>query len=85
MEYDFAFHNSHITQYRSPFGAIPIGTKVNLKILTDKGVDACLNIINFKDKESAIRMNWEGDSGGRTLFSTKLDTSEYLGVNKYFF
>ena len=85
MEYDFAFHNSHITQYRSPFGAIPIGTKVNLKILTDKGVDAYLNIINFEDKESAIRMNWEGDSGGRTLFSVKLDTSEYLGVNKYFF
>ena len=85
MEYDFAFHNSHITQYRSPFGAVPIGTKINIKILADRGVEAYLNIVNFNDKKSAIKMIWEGDSGGRTLFSTILDTLSFSGANKYYF
>ena len=85
MEYDFAFHNSHINLYRSPFGAIPVGTKVNIKILVDKGTEAYLNFIDFYDKERIIKMNWEGDNANRTLFSTKLDTSDFLGTNKYFF
>lgn len=85
MEYDFAFHNSHITQYRSPFGAVPIGTKIDIKILADRGTEAYLNIINFNDKKSEIKMTWEGDSGSRTLFSTRLDTLSFLGANKYYF
>jgi pullulanase len=85
MEYYFAFHNSHIDQYRSPFGAVPAGTKVNLKVLAEKGVEAYLNLINFTGEESIVKMNWEGDSGNRALFSTKLDTSSLIGMNRYYF
>ncbi|MDS0528485.1 glycoside hydrolase family 13 protein [Clostridium sp. SHJSY1] len=85
MEYDFAFHNSHKDQYRSPFGAVPIGTKINLKILVDKGVEVYLNLINFSGEKSFIKMNWEGDSGNRALFSTRLDTSRLIGMNRYYF
>ncbi len=85
MEYDFAFHNSHVIQYRSPFGAVPVGTEVNIKILVDKGVEAFINIINFSGKRKYLKMNWEGDSGNRTLFSVKIDTSNLWGLNKYYF
>ncbi|MBD7913457.1 MULTISPECIES: glycoside hydrolase family 13 protein [Clostridium] len=85
MEYCFAFHNSHINQYRSPFGAVAVGTNVNLKILVDKGVEAYLNLINFIGEESVVKMSWEGDSGNRTLFSTKLDTLNLIGMNRYYF
>ncbi len=85
MEYNFAFHNSHVSQYRSPFGAVPIGTEVNIKILVDKGVDVFINIINFSGKTKYLKMNWEGDSGNRALFSVKIDTSNLWGLNKYYF
>ncbi|SFU73756.1 pullulanase [Clostridium sp. DSM 8431] len=85
MEHDFAFHNSHVSQYRSPFGAVPVGTEINIKILVDKGVDAFINIINFSGKKKYLKMNWEGDSGNRTLFSVKIDTSNIWGLNKYYF
>ena len=85
MEHDFAFHNSHVIQYRSPFGAVPIGTEVNIKILVDKGVEAFVNIVNFSGKTKYLRMNWEGDSGNRTLFSVKIDTSNLWGLNYYYF
>ena len=85
MEYDFAFHNSHIREYRSPFGAVPIGSKIKLKILTNIGADAYLKVIDFYDKEKEIKMNWEGNSGNRSLFSAILDTSNLLGMNKYYF
>lgn len=85
MEHDFAFHNSHVIQYRSPFGAVPVGTEVNIKILVDKGVEAFINIINFSGKRKYLKMNWEGDSGNRTLFSVKIDTSNLWGLNKYYF
>ena len=75
MEHNFAFHNSHVSQYRNPFGAVPIGTEVNIKILVDKGVDVFINIINFSGKRKYLKMNWEGDSGTRALFSVKIDTS----------
>ena len=85
MEHDFAFHNSRVIQYRSPFGAVPVGTEVNIKILADKGVEAFINIINFSGKRKYLKMNWEGDSGNRTLFSVKIDTSNLWGLNKYYF
>ena len=85
MEHDFAFHNSRVIQYRSPFGAVPVGTEVNIKILVDKGVEAFINIINFSGKRKYLKMNWEGDSGNRTLFSVKIDTSNLWGLNKYYF
>ena len=85
MEHNFAFHNSHVSQYRNPFGAVPIGTEVNIKILVDKGVDVFINIINFSGKRKYLKMNWEGDSGTRALFSVKIDTSNLWGLNKYYF
>lgn len=85
MERDFAFHNSHVIQYRSPFGAVPVGTEVNIKILVDRGVEAYINIVNFSGKTKYLKMNWEGDSGNRTLFSVKIDTSSLWGLNNYYF
>lgn len=85
MEYDFAFHNSHVNQYRSPFGAVSIGTKVTLKILVEKGVEAYLHFINLNDEISVIKMTWEGDNENRALFSVQIDTVGLLGINRYFF
>lgn len=85
MEHNFAFHNSHVSQYRTPFGAVSVGTEVNIKILVDKGVDVFINIINFSGKSKYLKMNWEGDSGNRALFSVKIDTSSLWGLNKYYF
>ncbi|MGG7179452.1 glycoside hydrolase family 13 protein [Clostridium paraputrificum] len=85
MEQDFAFHNSHIREYRSPFGAVPVRTKVNIKILVNKGVEVYLKVIGFEDEERLIKMNWEGNSGNRALFSAQIDTSELLGMNRYYF
>ncbi len=85
MEHCFAFHNSHIIQYREPFGAVSVGTKVIVRLLVDIGSEVFLNILYFDDTEKVIKMSWEGDSGNRRLFSAKIDTSNHVGLIRYYF
>ncbi|MBE6049796.1 MAG: glycoside hydrolase family 13 protein [Clostridium sp.] len=85
MEHFFAFHNSHVIQYREPFGAVPVGTKVIIKLLVDRGAEVFLNILYFDDSKKVVKMSWEGDSGNRTLFSAKIDTTNHVGIIRYYF
>lgn len=85
MIYDFAFHNSHKNEYRYPFGAVPVGTKINIKLLTERDMNVVLNIISFTGLESSIGMRYEGQSGNRALYSVEIDTADSTGLINYYF
>lgn len=85
MDYDFAFHNSHIAEYREPFGAVELGTSVKLSLKTYNDSEVYLNLIDFNDKEVRIRMNLEINNGESSKFSINVKTDNLLGMNRYYF
>ena len=80
-----AFHNSHITEYREPFGAVERGTNVKLSIRTYNDAEVYLNLIDFYDKQIVIRMDLEINNGEASKFSTVIQTDNLLGMNRYYF
>ena len=80
-----AFHNSHVTEYRQPFGAVERGTNVKLSIRTYNDAEVYLNLIDFYDKQDVIRMDLEVNNGESSKFSTVIETDNLLGMNRYYF
>lgn len=85
MAYDFAFHNSHKVEYREPFGAVIVGRKVKIKILIEKNMKVELNLIYFNGLKENIKMNYEGQSESRALYSADINTTDSIGLIKYYF
>ena len=82
---DFAYHNSHKNYYRNPFGAVKVGTKVIIKILSEKDYEVILNVISFSGNLKRIRMKYEGENDNRVLYYGEIDTTEYEGAINYYF
>ena len=85
MESDFALHDSHVKEYRDPFGAVELGTSIKLSIETYNNAEVYLNLIDFNDKEIVIKMNLEVSNGECSKFSTVIETDNLLGMNRYYF
>lgn len=85
MDKEFAFHNSQLIEYRSPFGAVTIGTEVEIKILANKFSDVYLKVLDFYDKEYIFKLEWYKDNELGSIYKGHINTNNLLGANKYFF
>lgn len=80
-------HDSHSSEFRNPFGAVKIGTKVQVLITTNRECNIYINIINFYNNRIEAQMEKEELLADKDNFKYKytIDTTELLGVNYYYF
>ncbi|MGL5149757.1 MAG: glycoside hydrolase family 13 protein [Clostridium sp.] len=85
MVQGYVYHNSHLEEYRRPFGAVEDGTKVTLSILANKDVRVNLYVIDFEGKVSKFPMDSVQVNGNEALFQGQVDTENLVGVINYYF
>lgn len=81
------FHDSHNIQLRNPFGAVTIGTKVRIRIWTNKKCSVYINLINFYNNQVEVQMNEIGWNGyvNSWVYENEIDTSNCFGLIYYYF
>lgn len=80
-------HDSHNLEFRNPFGAISVGTKVKLRLWINKRSLAFINLINFYNNQVEIQMKeigWD-ESVGNWIYEIEIDTSKCMGLIYYYF
>lgn len=82
---EVALHNSHQSKFRIPFGAVPKGTNVNIKILLGKESNVYLYIIDFNDKIHSVKMQSLYSEGEKILYSAEINTKDMIGTLGYYF
>ena len=87
---DRAVYNSRDARCKSPYGAVPSGTKVQLTLrpLRAEGFSRATMSARFEFRDDAtvtLNMPWSGLDGARDLFTCTLDTGDYVGLVWYTF
>ena len=87
---DRAVYNSRDPRCKSPYGAVPSGTKVQLTLrpLRSEGFSRATMSARFEFRDDAtvtLNMPWSGMDGARDLFTCTLDTGDYVGLVWYSF
>ena len=87
---DRAVYNSRDSRCKSPYGAVPSGTKVQLTLrpLRAEGFSRATMSARFEFRDDAtvtLNMPWSGLDGARDLFTCTLDTGDYVGLVWYSF
>ena len=82
--------DSRDPQCKTPFGAVPSGSKVSLTLrpLRQESYSRAILTARFEGLNNHTRqlqMSWSGLDGARDLFSGVLDTGEYVGLIWYSF
>lgn len=80
-------HDSHNLEFRNPFGAISVGTKVKLRLWINKRSLAFINLINFYNNQVEIQMKeigWD-ESVGNWIYEIEIDTGKCMGLIYYYF
>lgn len=78
-------HDSQSMKFRSPFGAVEVGVKVNLSIEINRDVIVAVYIVKGDRTSKNIGMNKEYLDDGLYRYSTFIDTTDYTGLIEYFF
>ena len=87
---DRSVYNSRDPRCKTPYGAVPSGTKVQLTLrpLRAEGFSKATMSARFEFREDAtvtLNMPWSGLDGARDLFTCTLDTGDYVGLVWYSF
>ena len=87
---DRSVYNSRDPRCKSPYGAVPSGTKVQLTLrpLRSEGFSRATMSARFEFRDDAtvtLNMPWSGLDGARDLFTCTLDTGDYVGLVWYSF
>lgn len=85
MEDLFIIHDSHDIKFRNPFGAVQIGTKIKLRLISNKNIKAYVNLVNFYNNQLQLEMKSEHLADNNFAYEIEIDTQELLGVNYYYF
>ena len=56
-----AYHNSHDLHHRAPFGAVPLGTRVTLRLTAEEGLCCRVRVWQNGGPAQEIPMEWDGD------------------------
>ena len=83
-------YNSRDTRYKTPYGAVPSGTKVRLTLRPERsqGFSHARLTARFEmdgGREVLVPMPWKGTQLGVDEFSAVLDTGDYVGLVWYSF
>ena len=87
---DRSVYNSRDLRCKTPYGAVPSGTKVQLTLrpLRAEGFSKATMSARFEFRDDAtvtLNMPWSGLDGARDLFTCTLDTGDYVGLVWYSF
>ena len=87
---DRSVYNSRDPRCKTPYGAVPSGTKVQLTLrpLRADGFSKATMSARFEFQDDAtvtLNMPWSGLDGARDLFTCTLDTGDYVGLVWYSF
>ena len=87
---DRSVYNSRDPRCKTPYGAVPSGTKVQLTLrpLRAEGFSRATMSARFEFRDDAtvtLNMPWSGLDGARDLFTCTLDTGDYVGLVWYSF
>lgn len=87
MDKGYIYHDSQNLYYREPFGAVILGTKVNLCLeLKDDG-EVFVELIRFDGRRETIPMtcsSYSKDSKSNKFIAT-IETNNNLGLTEYYF
>ncbi|SHK80385.1 pullulanase [Clostridium cavendishii DSM 21758] len=80
-------HNSQETYFRNPFGAVRIGTEVEISIEVEGECEALLEIVRFNGSTETINMFIDKRIEGSNIIVYKglIDTSKEVGLINYYF
>ena len=78
-------HDSQDLKFRKPFGAVEAGQKVKLSIDINKEIIVALEIIQFDGTRLNMGMQKEYLNNGSYRYSIEIDTSNTIGILKYYF
>ena len=56
-----AYHNSHDPYYRTPFGAVPVGTEVKLRLAAEEGLRCRVRVWKKNGAARDLPMEWDGE------------------------
>ena len=87
---DRSVYNSRDPRCKTPYGAVPSGTKVQLTLrpLRAEGFSRATMSARFEFRDDAtvtLNMPWSGLDGARDLFTCTLDIGDYVGLVWYSF
>ena len=87
---DRSVYNSRDPRCKTPYGAVPSGTKVQLTLrpLRAEGFSRATMSARFEFRDDAtvtLNMPWSGLDGARDLFTCTLYTGDYVGLVWYSF
>lgn len=87
MENLVIIHDSHDIEFRNPFGAVQIGTKVKLRLVSNRNLKVHVNLVNFYNNQIQLEMKEVGIDALYNYFNyeVNIDTADLLGVNYYYF
>lgn len=87
MDIISAYHNSQDTFYRSPFGAVPAGQEVALKIkvTSDRTVNNVILRLYRNNSEEKVIMREMECRGGEHIYSANITVPENEGLVWYYF
>lgn len=86
MEDIRVFHDSQKLEYRNPFGAVKVGTKIKISIELNKEATVYVHTISFKGQEQDILMNkLFKNNQGYYIYEGFIDTGNLLGLLNYYF
>jgi len=88
--YDQPIFNSRDPKYKTPYGAVPAGTAVQLTLRPPRrlGFSWARLTAQFESRNKdtvTIPMTWEGFELAQDLFRARLDTGDYVGLVWYSF
>lgn len=80
-------HNSRLSIYRTPFGAVTSGTKVKLRLgICDGGIPESIRVIyRFKDMEEHLNMSYIYEVGECCIYEAELTMPNDVGNLWYYF
>lgn len=82
--------NSRDSRYKTPYGAVPSGTQVQLSLRPPRNLayNKAVLIARFEARDEEVvtlSMPWVGMELGQDMFSATLDTGDYIGLVWYSF
>ena len=84
-----AIYNSRSTKYKTPYGAVPSGTRVQFTLRPQRaeGFSGGVLLAQFEDREETVQIPlvWSGLEGSQDLYRAELDVGGYVGLIFYTF
>ncbi|MEW6621546.1 MAG: glycoside hydrolase family 13 protein [Bacillota bacterium] len=88
MQQDWIYHNSHELSYRSPFGAVPCGAEITLRLnIMNNTLPESVLIFVTRDgmEKQKTTMQLEQNKNGIIVYQSKINTPDTPGLLWYYF